>query len=104
MFLAMCQYFGWKAEAVRKPFAEDIPLYPEGFGHEGIGEAAAADPSTAENSELPSDVPADDVSSENAHNYVVPENETAPNDGDTAREDGAGVVIPDGGKTDGGDD
>lgn len=103
MFLAMCQYFGWKAEEVRKPFAEEIPLYPDSFRLDGVGEAAAANPSTAENSELPSDVPADDVSSENAHNYVVPENETAPNDGDMDREDGAGVVISDGGKTDGGD-
>ena len=49
-------------------------------------------------------MPTDDVSAEDAPNYVVSENETAPNDGDTAREDGAGVVIPDGGKTDGGDD
>ena len=104
MFLAMCQYFGWKAEAVRKPFAEEIPLYPEGFGHEGVGEAAAADPSTAENSELPSDVPADDVSAEDAPNYGVSESETAPNDGDMDREDGAGVVISDRSETDGGDD
>lgn len=49
-------------------------------------------------------MPTDDVSAEDAHNYVVPENETAPNDGDMDREDGAGVVISDGGETDGGDD
>lgn len=33
MFLAFCRYFGLDAEAVGKPFAEDIPLY------EGITEA-----------------------------------------------------------------
>ena len=29
MFLAMCEFFGWNAEKVRKPFSDEIPLYPD---------------------------------------------------------------------------
>lgn len=32
MFLAMCQYFGWNAEGVVKPFADEILLYQDGSG------------------------------------------------------------------------
>ena len=108
MFLAMCQHFGWDAEKVQKPFAEEIPLYPESPSHEGVGEAAAADPNAVENSNLPSDAPADGGSAEDAPNYGMPEGETASSDGDMDREGDAGVgnglVASGGGETDGGDD
>ena len=92
MFLAMCQHFGWDAEKVQKPFAEEIPLYPESPSHEGVGEAAAADPNAVENSNLPSDAPADGGSAEDAPNYGMPEGETASSDGDMDREDRKSVV------------
>lgn len=47
-----------------KPFTEEIPLYPDGSGDEEVVEAAAADPSSAKNSNLLGDAPADGVSTE----------------------------------------
>ena len=70
MFLAMCEYFGWKAEDVRKPFAEDIPLYPD----------------AAENSDLPDDAPTDGVSTEDAPHSEASEDENVQNGGDGDRE------------------
>ena len=108
MFLAMCQYFGWDAEKVQKPFAEEIPLYPDGFSHEGVGEAAAADPGAAENSDPPGGAPADDGVIEDVPDPGAPEGEKGSNNGDMEREGDAGVgdglVASDGGETDGGDD
>lgn len=104
MFLAMCKYFGWKVDEVVGPFSDDIPLYPDGPGDDGVGEAAAVDPGAAENSNLPGDVPADDGVIEDVPGSGASEGETASNDGDMDREDGAGVVIPDGGEADGSDD
>lgn len=108
MFLAMCQYFGWDAEKVQKPFAEEIPLYPESPSHEGVGEAAAAGADAVENSELPGDAPADGGSVEDAPSFGVPEGENASNVSDMGHEGDAGVdeglVAAGGGETDGGDD
>ena len=108
MFLAMCQYFGWDAEKVQKPFAEEIPLYPDGFSHEGVGEAAAADPGAAENSDPPGGAPADDGVIEDVPDPGAPEGEKGSNNGDMKREGdarvGDGLVASDGGETDGGDD
>lgn len=104
MFLAMCKYFGWKVDEVVGPFSDDIPLYPDGPGDDGVGEAAAVDPGTTENSELPSEAPDDDGVIEDVPGSGASEGETASSDGDMDREDGAGVVIPDGGEPDGGDD
>ena len=108
MFLAMCQYFGWDAEKVQKPFAEEIPLYPDGFSYEGVGEAAAADPGAAENSDPPAGAPADDGVMEDVPDPGAPEGEKGSNNGDMEREGDAGVgdglVASDGGETDGGDD
>lgn len=108
MFLAMCQYFGWDAEKVQKPFAEEIPLYPDGFSYEGVGEAAAADPGAAENSDPPGGAPADDGVMEDVPDPGAPEGEKGSNNGDMEREGDAGVgdglVASDGGETDGGDD
>ena len=108
MFLAMCQYFGWDAEKVQKPFAEEIPLYPDGFSYEGVGEAAAADPGAAENSDPPGGAPADDGVIEDVPDPGAPEGEKGSNNGDIEREGDAGVgdglVASDGGETDGGDD
>ena len=108
MFLAMCQYFGWDAEKVQKPFAEEIPLYPDGFSYEGVGEAAAADPGAAENSDPPGGAPADDGVIEDVPDPGAPEGEKGSNNGDMKREGDAGVgdglVASDGGETDGGDD
>lgn len=107
MFLAMCQYFGWDAEKVQKPFADEIPLYPESSSREEAGEGAAADPGASENSNLPGDAPADDGAIEDAPGSGASEGETASSDGDMDREDGAGVVeglVASGeGETDGGD-
>lgn len=108
MFLAMCQYFGWDAEKVQKPFAEEIPLYPDGFSHEGVDEAAAADPGAAENSDPPGGAPADDGVIEDVPDPGAPEGEKGSNNGDMKREGDAGVgdglVASGGGETDGGDD
>lgn len=108
MFLAMCQYFGWDAEKVQKPFAEEIPLYPDGFSYEGVGEAAAADPGAAENSNPPAGAPADDGVMEDVPDPGAPEGEKGSNNGDMEREGDAGVgdglVASDGGETDVGDD
>lgn len=92
MFLAMCQYFGWDAEKVQKPFADEIPLYPESSSREEAGEGAAADPGAAENSNLPGDASADDGVIEDVPGSGASEGETASSDGDMDREDGAGVV------------
>lgn len=75
MFLAMCEYFGWKAEDVRKPFAEDIPLYPD----------------AAENSDLPDDPPTDGASTEGAPNSEASEDENVQSGGDGDREGEAGL-------------
>lgn len=108
MFLAMCQYFSWDAEKVQKPFAEEIPLYPESPSHEGVGEAAAAGADAAENSNLPGDVSTDDVPIEDTPGSGAPEGETASSDSDMDHEGGSGVgdgsVAFGGGETDGGDD
>ena len=108
MFLAMCQYFGWDAEKVQKPFAEEIPLYPDGFSYEGVGEAAAADPGAAENSDPPAGAPADDGVMEDVPDPGAPEGEKGSNNGDMEREGDAGVgdglAVSGGGETDGGDD
>ena len=108
MFLAMCQYFGWDAEKVQKPFAEEIPLYPDGFSHEGVDEAAAADPGAAENSNPPGGAPADDGVIEDAPDPGAPKGEKGSNNGDMEREGDAGVgdglLASGGGEIDGGDD
>lgn len=104
MFLAMCQYFGWDAEKVQKPFAEEIPLYPDGFSYEGVGEAAAADPNAVENSNLSGDASADGGSAEDAPGSEAPEGENASSDGDMGHDGDPGVVASDRGETDGGDD
>lgn len=104
MFLAMCKYFGWKVDEVVGPFSDDIPLYPDGPGDDGVGEAAAADSSAVENSNLLDDAPADGVPVEDAPGSEAPEGENASSDSDMDREGDAGVVIPDGGEPDGGDD
>lgn len=100
--IRLCQYFGWDAEKVQKPFAEEIPLYPDGFSHEGVGEAAA-DPGDAENSNLPDDGVIEDVPDPGA-----PEGEKGSNNGDMEREGdagaGDGLAVSGGGETDGGDD
>lgn len=108
MFLAMCQYFGWDAEKMQKPFAEEIPLYPDGFSHEGVDEAAAADPGAAENSNLPGDAPADGVPVEDAPGSEAPEGENASSDSDMDHEGDPGVdeglMASGGGETDGSND
>lgn len=104
MFLAMCQYFGWDAEKVRKPFADEIPLYPDGPGDDGVGEAAAADPNAVENSNLSGDASADGGSAEDAPGSEAPEGENASSDGDMGHDGDPGVVASDRGETDGGDD
>lgn len=107
MFLAMCKYFGWNAEEVVKPFADEIPLYPDGSGNEGVSEAAAADPDATENHDLPSGVPADGGSAENAPNYEGTEGEEPPSAADMGHEGdaevGEGFVAADGGDAGGGD-
>lgn len=108
MFLAMCQYFGWDAEKVRKPFADEIPLYPDGPGDDGVGEAAAADPNAVENSNLPGDAPADGVPVEDAPGSEAPEGENASSDSDMDHEGDPGVdeglMASGGGETDGSND
>lgn len=108
MFLAMCQYFGWNVEEVVGPFAEEIPLYPDGSGSEGVDEAAAADPDAAENSNLPGDASVDGGTAEDAPGFGASEGETPFNDADMDSEDGAGVdeglVASGEGDADGGED
>ena len=108
MFLAMCKYFGWNVEEVVKPFADEIPLYPDGSGNEGVPEAAAADPDATENSDLPGDPPADGGSTDVALNSGVSEEETASSATDVGHEGDAEVgevfVAAGGGDTDGGED
>lgn len=103
MFLAMCKYFGWPVEGVVKPFADEIPLYPEGHSDEGVVEAA---PDATENHDLPGDVPADGGSAEEAPGDGVSEGEKSQDDADMGREGGAGVdegLKAGGGDTDVGD-
>ena len=108
MFLAMCKYFGWNAEEVVKPFADEISLYPDGSGNEGVPEAAAVEPDTTENHDLPGDVPADGGSTDVALNSGVFEEETASSATDVGHEGdaevGEGHEAVDGGDTDGGED
>lgn len=105
MFLAMCSFFGWREDEVVKPFAAEIPLYPDGSG---VDEAAAAGPEAVENSNLPSDVPADSVPADDAPGYDASEGEEPPNDGDMGHEDadGFGETPPatGEGEVDGGED
>ena len=105
MFLAMCQYFGWNPDEVVKPFAAEIPLYPDGSG---VDEAAAAGPEAVENSDLPSDVPTDDVPADDAPGDGASEGEEPSNDDDMGHEDAAGVdetlPAPGEGEADGGED
>ena len=91
MFLAMCKFFGWQVEDVVKPFADEIPLYPDGSGNEGVPEAAAAEPDATENHDLPGDVPADGGSAEDAPDYEGAEGEEPPSAADMGYEDDAGV-------------
>ncbi|MDE6589087.1 MAG: hypothetical protein K2K53_01810, partial [Oscillospiraceae bacterium] len=108
MFLAMCKYFGWNAEEVVKPFADEIPLYPDGSGDAGVSEAAAADPNATENHDLPGDVPADGGSSEEAPGDGVSEGAEPQSTADVGHEGdaevGEGHEAVDGGDTDGGED
>ena len=106
--IRLCQSFGWDAEKVQKLFAEEIPLYPDGSSHEGVGEAAAADPGAAENSDPPAGAPADDGVMEDVPDPGAPEGEKGSNNGDMERESdagaGDGLAVSGGGETDGGDD
>lgn len=108
MYVAMCKYFGWNVEEVVSPFSDDIPLYLDSPGDDGVVEVAAVDPSAEENSELPSNPPADVGSVEDAPGSGVSEGDTSLSDGDMNREGDAGVVegfaSSDGGDADGGDD
>lgn len=106
MFLAMCRFFGWKVDEVVGPFSDDIPLYPEGFDHERVDEAA--DASNEENSDLPDDAPTGDGSADDAPVLGVSGGETVSSDSDMDHEGDAGVVeglqAPSGGEPDGGED
>ena len=108
MFLAMCHFFGWNAEEVVKPFADEIPLYPDGSGDEGVSEAAAADPDAEENFNLPGEAPADGGSAEDAPDYEGAEGEEPPSAVDIGGEADMGVAegheAADGGDADGGED
>lgn len=108
MFLAMCQYFGWQVEEVVKPFAEEIPLYPDGSGDEGVVEAAATDSDATETPNLPGDAPTGGASADVASDSGAPKGEIVPNDGDMDREGDAGVdeglTASGGGDADSGED
>ena len=106
MFLAMCQYFGWNVEEVAKPFAAEIPLYPDGSGNDGVAEAAAADSDAAENSDLPNDAPTDGVPADDVPGYGASEGEESSNDGDMDGEGATefGETAPATGEADGGEE
>jgi len=106
MFLAMCQYFGWKVEEVVPPFAKEIPVYLDGTEDDGVDEAAAADPSAAENSNPPGDTPADGGSADEAPVYGESEGEESSNDADMGSEGDTGesLAASGGGEADGGED
>lgn len=91
MFLAMCQYYGWNEQEVGLPFSKDISLYVNEQSGEAVEKVASGNAGNSEGSEA-GVLTSEESRGSSAENSEVPADMPSPDNDSTEAAENSGVV------------